>query len=74
KSLFRDEYRTNSKFNFRQIGLNEEVYVLAIKSDKGQMKMSLKEANTSQKAVLMTDYKDSDLEEVKRVIASIQPK
>lgn len=74
KSLFRDEFRTNSKFNFRQIGLNEEVYVLAIKSDKGQLKMSLKEANTSQKSVLMSDYKDSDIEEVKRVIASIQPK
>ena len=74
KSLFRDEYRTNSKFNFRQIGLNEEVYVLAIKSDNGQMKMSLKEANTNEKLVLVSDYKDCDIGEVKRIISSIQPK
>lgn len=68
KSLFRDEYRTNSKFNFRQIGLNQDVYILSIKSIVHKMYMSLLEANTSQKAVLVSNYKEATLAEIKNTV------
>lgn len=74
KSLFRDEYRTNSKFNFRQIGLNQEVYVLTIKSIESKMYMSLLEANTAQQAVLVSNYKEATLQEIKQTVAALHMK
>lgn len=71
KSLFQNEYRTNSKFNFRNMGLNQEVYVLGIKMVEGKMLSTLLSANTSQKSIILDNYKETTKDEVKNQILAL---
>jgi len=71
KSLFSNEYRENSKFNFRQISNNVDIYVLAVKSDNGQLLVSLNESNTALKSLLINEYKESTLQELKMIVQKL---
>jgi TonB family protein len=72
KSIFNNEARFNSKFNFRQIADNQDVYVLAVKSENGQMYVALHESNTANKSILIENYKESTLAELKQIVDKLK--